>query len=124
MVRELLWNPIGDTPRDFRIPYVGVVRVCLEDPSTPFEDVFGPVRMRVNTSSVKGRVSTAPVSTFLAIVKFFSWLLPARINGNYRHTPFFDATGSPLKPVRVISLDERNRAMQAALAAQPARAAR
>lgn len=114
-------TPIANTPRDFRIPYTGVVRACLEDENASIEDVFGPVRMRVNTRSVKGRVSTMPVSTFVAILKFFSWLIPARINGTYRRTPFFDADGHPVTTVQVISLEERNRARQAALHAQASR---
>jgi hypothetical protein len=88
------------------------------------DEVFGPVRMRVNTRSVKGRVSTMPVSTFLTIFKFFSWLIPARLNGSYRRTPFFDMAGEPVTPVKVISLDERNRALQTALQAQSTRDAR
>jgi len=117
-------TPIANTPRDFRIPYTGVVRACLEDDHASFDEAFGPVRMRVNTGSVKGRVSTMPVSTFFAILKFFSWLIPARLNGSYRRTPFFDAAGNPVTTVKVISLEERNRAKQAALWAQASRDAR
>jgi hypothetical protein len=117
-------TPIANTPRDFRIPYAGVVRACLEDEAASLDDVFGPVRMRVNTGSVKGRVSAMPVSTFLAILQFFSWLIPARLNGSYRRTPFFDAAGTPITPVKVITLEERNRALQTALGAQSIRAAR
>jgi hypothetical protein len=106
-------TPIANTPRDFRTPYVGLIRACLDRGATSFESVFGPVRMRVNTSSVKGRVSAIPISTFVTILKFFSWLIPARLNGNYRQTPFFDASGKPVSPVKVISLEERNRARQA-----------
>ena len=114
-------TPVANTPPDFRIPYMGVVRACLEGPGASVDEVFGPVRMRVNTSSVKGRVSTMPVSTFLTILKFFSWLLPARLSGAYRQTPFFDAAGNPVVAVKVISLEERNRATQAALDAQLSR---
>jgi hypothetical protein len=96
----------------------------LEDEKLSIDDAFGPVRMRVNTRSVKGRVSTMPVSTFAAILKFFSWLIPARINGAYRRTPFFDTAGKPVVSVKVISLEERDRAKQSALQVQATRHAR
>jgi hypothetical protein len=116
-------TPLANTPRDFRIPYAGVVRACLENGSAPLDDVFGPVRMRVNTSSVKGRVSTTPVGAFFSILKFLSWLVPARVSGAYRQTPFFDAVGSPVAAVNVISQGERDRARYAALNGQLRRGA-
>jgi uncharacterized protein DUF6151 len=114
-------TPVANTPRNFRIPYAGMVRSCLEGVEPSVDQTFGPVRMRVNTASVKGRVSTMPLSTLAATVKFLSWLIPARFNGGYRQSPFFDAAGSPVAPVTVISRAERDRARQAALDVQSAR---
>jgi hypothetical protein len=104
---------LANTPRDYKTPYAGVIHNCLEHAGVDLDAAFGPVRMRVNTQSVKGRVSTMPVSTFFAIAKFLSWLIPARLNGSYGNTPFFDASHKPVVAVRVISLDERERARQA-----------
>lgn len=117
-------TPIANTPRDYRMPYAGFVRACLESGIRPIEEVFGPVNMRVNTSSVRGRVSTMPLTTVLAVLKFLSWLVPARLKGEYRLTPFFDGVGQPVVAVRVISLEERNRAQQAALDALATRQVR
>jgi uncharacterized protein DUF6151 len=114
-------TPVANTPRNFRVPYAGVIRSCLEGAGSSVEQTFGPVKMRVNTASVKGRVSTMPVSTLAATVKFLSWLIPARLNGGYRQTPFFDAKGNPVAPVTVISRAERDRARQAALDVQSVR---
>jgi hypothetical protein len=46
-------TPIGITPPNFRISYLGLVHKCLESGGNPLEDSFGPVRMRVNIKSAK-----------------------------------------------------------------------
>jgi hypothetical protein len=109
---------IANTPRDYRIAYAGVVHNCLEYAGVDLDSVFGPVRMRVNTQRVKGRVATMPVSTLVSIAKFLSWLIPARFNGAYRRTPFFLGDSLPSVSVRVISSEERSRARQTALERQ------
>jgi hypothetical protein len=103
-------TPIGNTPRDFKFSYVGLVHTCLKDPSISLESSFGPVRMRVNTKSAKGKPQSTPISTLGAILGFMKMLIGARITGGYRNTPFFDVeSGASVAAPKVLSRAERDR---------------
>ena len=104
---------IGNTTRNRRMSYVGLVHTCLHDASESLDDAFGPVRMRVNTKSARGAVSSTPVGTLLAVAGLGSSLVRARLDGSYRNTPFFDRQGIPVASPRVLTRDERARAVNA-----------
>jgi len=107
-------TPIGSTLRDRRIAYVSLLHNCLEHGAPPLDEVFGPVRMRVNTQSAKGPVSPTRWRTLASAIPVFAAVLRARLDGSYRRTPFFDAaTGTPIAPPRVLTAAERERAMSA-----------
>jgi hypothetical protein len=107
-------TPIANTPRDFKVCFVGLVHTCLEDPSSSLESSFGPVRMRVNAKSAKGRPKSMPISTIASVLRFLNSLIRARLNGSYTCTPFFvPGRGSPVIPVRVLTGRERDRVMNA-----------
>ena len=109
-------TPIGNTPRDIKMPHLGLLHSCLEDPSDPnpaaaYAKAFGPVRMVVNTQSAKGgKPQTMLLSTLLSVARFMLRLLRIRLNGSYRRNPFFDASsGAPIQPVQVLSKAQRER---------------
>jgi hypothetical protein len=103
-------TPIGNTPRDFRVAHVGLVHTCLEDPPRSLDGDFGPVRMRVNTGSARGKPKTMPLSTLLSVLRFVGSLARARLDGSYKTTPFFDpGRGTPVVAPRVLTRDERAR---------------
>lgn len=105
-------TPIGNTTRDFRLSYIGLVHTCLHDASGSMDSVFGPVRMRVNTKSAKGRVQPTPFGTLAAVLGLSSSLIRARLDGSYRRTPFFDPVqGAPVVSPRILTASERERAM-------------
>jgi hypothetical protein len=107
-------TPIGNTQRDFRVSFVGLVHTCLEDPTTTLESSFGPVRMRVNTKTAKGRPKPMPISTIWAILRFMTSLVRARLDGSYRSTPFFaPEQGTPVVRPKVLTTSERDGAMNA-----------
>ncbi len=110
-------TPIGNTRRDFKVSFVGLVHTCLGDSSKTLDDCFGPVRMRVNTKSAKGRPESMPLSTITSILRFLTSLIRARLDGSYKCTPFFDSRrGSPVVRPRVLSSGERERVMNAVAA--------
>ncbi len=82
-------TPIGNTPRDFKTPYVGLIESCLESNSPSLQKSFGPVRMVLNTKSAKGRVKSTPVSNFLAMLGLMKSVIGTRLNGTYKRNPFF-----------------------------------
>ena len=72
------------------------------------DDSFGPIRMRVNRHSAKGRAPAAPVAVFvIAILRYGGALVWSRVSGKYKQNPFFDAaTGEPRVKPYVLSRAE------------------
>lgn len=108
-------TPIANTPRQWKLPYVGLVHTCLEL-SRPLEPDFPAVQMDINTRSAPGstphRGGAVTMTRFLAMV---SRLWAARLTGSYRKTPFFDA-GAPVASVQVPPKAQVDAARRAALA--------
>ncbi|HZN86206.1 MAG TPA: DUF6151 family protein [Burkholderiales bacterium] len=101
-------TPVGNTPRDRRTHYVGLVAACLA--AQPLEPSFGPARVRLNTGSARGPVESTRAGTLLAVMKIMAFMLPARFSARQRDNPFFDAaSGEPVKRPDVLSRDEAAR---------------
>ena len=47
-------TPIGNTPPNFKLPFIGLIHNCLDVAPASFDEVFGPIRMRVSTQSAIG----------------------------------------------------------------------
>ena len=107
-------TPIANTPRDWKLPYVGLVHTCLERVQ-PLEASFPPVQMDINTKSALGptphRGGAAAMARFGAMVLRLS---AARVTGSYRRTAFFGAKGEPLAAVHVPTKAEVDDARTAA----------
>jgi hypothetical protein len=100
-------TPIGNTPRDPKVHYVGLVHSCLSAQS--MDESFGSARVRINTQSARRRVTATPVAMFGAVLKLMRFVLPARIGGRYRDNPFFNAQGEAIRAPRVLDSAERSR---------------
>jgi hypothetical protein len=107
-------SPIGNTPRDFKVSFIGLFHTSLRNPAHSLEQSFGPVRMRANLKHAK-RMPDEPmrVYTLALLLPFAIALLRARWSGTYRTTPFFRADGVPIATPRVLSRLEWQRAMDA-----------
>jgi len=107
-------TPVANTPRSGKLPYAGLVHSCLTQVQ-PLEPTFPPVQMGVNRKSALGppphRGGPAVIARFAAMVLR---LAAARLTGSYRRSPFFDAAGAPVAPVRVPPKAEIDVARQAA----------
>lgn len=112
-------TPIANTPRDWKVPYVGLVHTCLRQPDA-LERSFPRAELRVNTKGAHGAV---PQDTGLAgklrFLRMAVRLTGMRLSGAYRATPLFSATGEPVTAPRVAGRDEVEAARRAA--AQPPR---
>lgn len=94
-------TPIANTPRHWKLPYVGLVHTCLRQPE-PLEQTFPQVQLQVNTRSAKGRPPRA--GTLDGMARFAALVLRlagSRLSGGYKATPFFDAKGVPVAEVTV-----------------------
>lgn len=109
-------TPVANTPRDWKLPYVGVVHTCLRHPD-PLERTFAQVEMRVNTRSAHGAVprdtKLAGKLRFLGMVMRLTGM---RLTGAYKSTPLFSVKGEPLVTPRVAAREEVEAARRAAAA--------
>jgi hypothetical protein len=101
-------TPVGSTPRNPKLSYVGLVRNFLAGSPSDLKEAFGPARAAVNTRSATGRVGPTPVATFLAVQKILRNVLWSRISGKYRENPFFRPGGAePIVAPEVLSRAQR-----------------
>lgn len=106
-------TPLANTPRDPRVPYVGVVHSCLAASADALARAFGPVRMRVYTQHATRPLPKPGIGQSLALLRVAPGFVWDRLAGGWRSTPFFDAAASPVAEPRVLSADERRRAIEA-----------
>ena len=108
-------TPIGNTPRDFKMPYVGLIESCLKSSSPSLQESFGPVRMVINTKSARGRVKSTPVSNLMGMLGLMKSVIGTRLSGTYKRNPFFGTeTGTPVARPRELTKAERERVTNAA----------
>ena len=107
-------TPIAGTPRNWKVPYVGLVRSFMENEAGAYESAFGAVKMRANTSSAKQPPPALVLKTIASVASLMSRVFGASIKGSYKTTPFFNSDGEPIVAPTVLSKDERARASAAA----------
>lgn len=108
-------TPICNTARSWKIPYVGIVRACLDTQPGSYERTFPKVQMRVHRGSALVVPPSQSVSTLLTLVRLMPSLLLDRVNGGYRKTPLFIGPGgSPITEVVVLTPGQRQLAYNAA----------
>lgn len=100
-------TPIGNTPRNPKMSYVGVVRTCLDATPEALDNTLGRVQMVANTGSAHGPAKPKPVGSVVAIARIGAMLVKARLGGGWRDNPFFDAAGVPVRAPRVLTREER-----------------
>ena len=100
-------TPIGNTLASPKISFIGLVHTCLENPDVSLEASFGPVRAWVNTASARGMPKPRTAGLTAGIVRLIYRALKARLNGSYKHNPFFHPdSGLPVVMPRVLSSAE------------------
>ncbi len=104
-------TPIGNTPANWRIAFVGLIRRCLDaGDETAAESAAGPVRMRIFTQFATGDTATMtklPGMTPWVMLRFGLSLLGGMLSGRYRNTPFFDRNGQPVATPHRVEGEER-----------------
>ena len=97
-------TPIGNTPRDRKMPYVGLIRACLPG----IDESFGPLKIAINASSATGEVKGTPLATFLGVIRIMRKVIAARLRGRGKENPFFaPGSGAPVRMPQVLTLAER-----------------
>jgi hypothetical protein len=107
-------TPIGNTPRDWKTSYVGLIHSCLAERAPSLRDSFGPVRMVLQANSAKGKVKSTPGSNFVTLLRIMKSVIAARMSGSYKNNPFFAKdSGAPIKQPRVLTKAERTQVTSA-----------
>jgi hypothetical protein len=100
-------TPVGNTPRNPKASYLGLVRACLDAPAEELDRALGRSHITANRESAHGPTTATPMALLPAMAKIGAMLVKARIGGGYRDNPFFDAAGAPVRTPRVLTREER-----------------
>jgi hypothetical protein len=96
-------TPLGNTPRDGKTPYVGMVGIAL-GPAQAVDQAYGPAgRVVINTGSAKGEVKKTPLGFIRGGIRILGGILRARLSGQ-KPTLFFDAEARPIRTPQVIAV--------------------
>ena len=88
-------TPIGNTPANFRLSFVGLVHTCLGDREA-LDAAFGPPRMQVFTRFARGEPKPKQRVSMPAVAGFIWHMAAARATGGYKVNPFFRQSGEPV----------------------------
>lgn len=106
-------TPIGNTPPNMKMSFVGIVHSCLITDEASLDDSFGPICMHVHTKEAKGMGDLKSVGTVRTILRFIIMMSRARLNGDYKCNPFFTVeTGAPVVNPEVLSMKDRELIMR------------
>ncbi len=100
-------TPVGNTPRNAAMPYVGLMRVCVAGTPDTLDRELGRARMTANRGSAYGATVATPVATVVGLAKIGGALVGSRLTGSWRDNPFFDSAGSLVRAPRVLTREER-----------------
>jgi hypothetical protein len=108
-------TPIGNSLATPKFSFIGLVHSCLRSGGgTALDEAFGTVRAWVNTNGAKGDPKPKVRGQAATFGWFLATTVKARLNGDYRQTPFFRPdTGEPVVSPRVLSGEEHSRVMDA-----------
>ena len=108
-------TPIGNTPANWRVSFVGLIHTCLSSENQSLDASFGPVSMRVGVENAIGPDKPAASGLLGGIAKFFAIIIKGRMGGAYRSSPFFNPqTGVPVANPKILSESELTAARSAA----------
>ena len=98
-------TPLGNTPRDPGVHYVGLSTACLEGAGAAVDAAFGPPRRcLIATESATAPVRKRRVALLAGVIHVVAGVLGARLLRR-RESPFFDAaTGKPIRVPEVVRL--------------------
>jgi len=103
-------TPVGNTLATAKMPFVGLIRACLDADDAALDAALGPIRYRGMGRFAKGDVSGLGVHdrfTLGMLGRITRILIGAKLRGDARRSPFFDAeSGTPVAVPKVLSADE------------------
>lgn len=100
-------TPLANTPREPKLPYVGVVSACLDATAPVLDAALGPRgRVAIAPASATAPVKSTPLAYASAVARIVAGVAGARLRRD-RVSPFFDASGQPRRAPHVITREQR-----------------
>lgn len=107
-------TPIGNTPANPRVSFVGLIHTCLLGTSQARRASFGPVTMVVGVKSAIGHDKPQSAGLVSGMAKVMAMVIKARLSCAYRRNPFFNPeTGAAVATPTVLSASELSAAKSA-----------
>jgi hypothetical protein len=96
-------TPIGNTPPNFKLPFIGLIHNCLSTEPASLDATFGPIRMHVSTQDAIGEPKPKSMGFLAGTLRVMGMVLRSRLDGSYKHNPFFvSARGVPIVTPKVL----------------------
>ena len=100
-------TPIGNTLPNYKMSFIGLIHNCLAPSETTLENSFGTSITQVNTTDAKGDIPENPIDFISTVIGNLTRILKARLNGNYKQTPFFLVdSGAPIVTPKILNHQE------------------
>lgn len=96
-------TPIGNTPPNYKLSFVGLIHSCLGE---NLESSFGAVKAHANATSANGDPRPTDRGLLGAVLRFIGIVGSGRLTGQYKHTPFFSASGTPIVEPLVLKTEK------------------
>lgn len=97
-------TPLGNTLASPKWSFIGLIHSALE--RRQMDSDFGAKVSQVNTASALGAPKPQQNGMLRMMLRFLWIVASNRLSGRYIRSPFFDAAGTPIAQVQVLSLDE------------------
>lgn len=103
-------TPLGNTMKNPQIPFVSLPEVCLQE---QLEIALGPKELGIFAKDAHGNVPKPAYKgmSLLAAARVARRLIRARLLGEHKRSPYFDATGQPIASPQLLSKTERQSAL-------------
>lgn len=100
-------TPVGNTGRDARQSYVGVITACIDANEEVLTAQAGPRdRIALFRKHARGKVAATPLRLVSGGLSIMAHVVAARLRGR-RDAVFFDAQGAPIRAPHIVSKQER-----------------
>lgn len=100
-------TPLGNTPREPKLAYVGMVTSCFDAAPDRIDAALGPRdRIVLNADSATGPVRSTPFAFFAGGLRILGNMLAARIR-RQPPTLFFEPDGRPIRTPQVLTAEQR-----------------
>ena len=108
-------TPIGNTPADSKISFIGLIHNCLSSDRDSLDKEFGDRCMHVNTKYALGENKPKPRGFISGTLRVIGMILKARFNGSYKNTPLFtsELSNVAISDPKILSKQELNEVMNA-----------